>query len=76
MPHQTIHPSRATHSRLTHKVTVPRRPAWGCREPFSYEAEANSTTYDVWFIGPDGKEWHGVQYGDLTQVCHCRRVGK
>ena len=32
--------------------------------------------YDVWFIGPDGKEWHGTQYGDLTQVCHCRRVGK
>lgn len=32
--------------------------------------------YDVWFIGPDGKEWHGVQYGDNTQICHCRRVGK
>ena len=32
--------------------------------------------YDVWFTGPDGKEWHGVQYGNLTQICHCRRVGK
>ena len=32
--------------------------------------------YDVWFIGPDGKEWHGVQYGDNTQICHCKRVGK
>ena len=32
--------------------------------------------YDVWFDGPDGKEWHGVQYGDLTQICHCRRIGK
>lgn len=30
--------------------------------------------YDVWFIGPDGKEWHGVQYGDNTQLCHCRRL--
>ena len=32
--------------------------------------------YDVWFIGPDGKEWHGVQYGDNTQVCHCKRIGR
>lgn len=30
--------------------------------------------YDVWFKGPDGKEWHGVTYGDNTQLCHCRRV--
>ncbi len=30
--------------------------------------------YDVWFTGPDGKPWHGVQYGDNTQICHCRRV--
>ena len=30
--------------------------------------------YDVWFTGPDGKDWHGVQYGENTQICHCRRV--
>lgn len=30
--------------------------------------------YDVWFLGPDGHEWHGVQYGDNTQICHCRRT--
>lgn len=29
--------------------------------------------YDVWFIGPDGKQWHGVQYGDNTQICHVKR---
>ena len=29
--------------------------------------------YDVWFTGPDGKDWHGVQYGENTQICHCRR---
>lgn len=56
MPHQTIHPSRATHPHLTHKVTVPRHPAWGCREPFSYEAEANtappSTARRPWRSGP------------------------
>ena len=30
--------------------------------------------YDAWFKGPDGKDWHGVQYGDNTQIIHCRRV--
>ena len=39
--------------------------------------------YDVWFDfvdGPivDGKQtghvWHGVQYGDNTQLCHCKRT--
>lgn len=32
--------------------------------------------YDVWFTGPDGTEWHGVQYGENTQILHCRRVKK
>lgn len=30
--------------------------------------------YDVWFTGPDGKNWHGVTYGDNTQICHCKRT--
>jgi hypothetical protein len=30
--------------------------------------------YDVWFTGPDGENWHGIQYGDNTQICHVRRV--
>lgn len=30
--------------------------------------------YDVWFTGPDGATWHGVTYGDNTQLCHCRRT--
>lgn len=30
--------------------------------------------YDVWFEGPDGKPWHGVTYGDNTQICRCKRV--
>ena len=34
------------------------------------------TRYDVWFRGPDGKDWHGVQYGENTQVCHCHRLAK
>ena len=28
---------------------------------------------DVWFYGPDGYIWHGVQYGDNTQIVHCKR---
>lgn len=29
---------------------------------------------DVWFIGPDGYLWWGVQYGNNTQLTHCRRT--
>ncbi len=31
------------------------------------------TRYDVWFTF-EGQNWHGVQYGDMTQICHCKRV--
>lgn len=30
--------------------------------------------YSVWFTGPDGKPWFGVQYGENTQICHVRRL--
>lgn len=30
--------------------------------------------YDTWFRGPDGHKWHAVQYGDNTQIAHCKRV--
>lgn len=33
------------------------------------------TRYDVTFTGPDGKPWRGTQYGENTQICHCRRLG-
>jgi len=29
--------------------------------------------YDVWFR-VKGTEWHGVQYGDNTQVVHCKML--
>jgi|ERR1700724_189225 len=29
--------------------------------------------YDAWFT-VDGQSWHGVSYGDNTQIIHCRRV--
>jgi len=30
--------------------------------------------YDVWFRGPDKRVWHGVRYGDMTQLVHCKRT--
>lgn len=30
--------------------------------------------YDVWFVGPDKHVWHGITYGDNTQLCHCKRT--
>lgn len=32
--------------------------------------------YDAWFTGPDGKSWHGVRYGENTQILHCKRIEK
>jgi hypothetical protein len=29
---------------------------------------------DVWFVGPDGHNWHGVSIGHNTQLCHCKRL--
>jgi hypothetical protein len=29
--------------------------------------------YDVWFTF-EGTNWHGVTYGDNTQICHCKRT--
>lgn len=29
--------------------------------------------YDVWFTF-EGKPWHGVQFGDNTQILHCKRI--
>lgn len=31
--------------------------------------------YDVRFVF-EGSEWSGTQYGDNTQICHCRRLKK
>jgi hypothetical protein len=30
--------------------------------------------YHVWFTGPNNTNWHGVTYGDNTQLCHCKRI--
>ena len=29
---------------------------------------------DVWFTDDMGQPWHGTQYGDWTDICHCRRM--
>jgi hypothetical protein len=28
---------------------------------------------DVWFTF-EGTQWHGVQYGEWTQICHCKQI--
>ena len=35
-----------------------------------------STRTDVHFIGPRGYMWWGVQYGENTQIVHCKRTKK
>ena len=32
------------------------------------------TRSDIWFNGPDGFKWHGVSYGDYTQLTRCTRT--
>lgn len=32
------------------------------------------TRYDTWFNGPDGHVWHGVRYGEWTEILHCKRT--
>lgn len=32
------------------------------------------TRKDVWFKDGSGNMWHGVQYGEFTQICHCKRL--
>jgi len=46
-----------------------------CGTPRKGRHNIARTRYDVWFSF-EGQSWHGVQYGDMTQICHCRRVKK
>ena len=32
------------------------------------------TRYDVWFRGPDGARWWGVNYGEWSQILRCKRI--
>lgn len=43
---------------------------------FAMIVVANVIRIDVWFNGPDGHLWHGVNYGHNSQLCHCRRTRK
>ena len=43
-------------------------------EPRQGRDNIAGTRYDVWFRGPAGQAWWGVQYGEWTQLCHCRRL--
>jgi len=47
-----------------------------CTTPRKGKHNIARTRYDVWFTGPDGQDWHGVQYGENTQIVHCKRAIK
>jgi len=49
---------------------------FACSKPKIGRHNIAGRRYDVWFDGPDGHRWHGVQYGEWTQVLHCRKLGR
>ena len=38
-----------------------------------YGGGFDSQRRDAWFTGPDGKEWHAINRGDM-QIARCRRL--
>lgn len=32
------------------------------------------TRYDAWFTDHLGKKWHGVNIGEYSEICHCKRL--
>jgi hypothetical protein len=47
--------------------------------PCRYRRRANAHNWglsrtDAWFKDAQGREWHGVLYGDNTQLMRCRRL--
>lgn len=50
----------------TFKIPIYCRPKIG-RHNFA------GVRYDIWF-GFAGSDWHGVVYGNNTQLCHIRRI--
>lgn len=32
------------------------------------------TRIDAWFKDDEGRTWHGVLYGEMTQLLHCKRL--
>ena len=44
---------------------------WGFKKGYHNIAR---TRYDFWFHGPDEYVWHGIQYGEMTQIAHCKRT--
>lgn len=45
-----------------------------CNKPKKNYHNIAGHRYDVWFDGPDGFLWHGVNYGENTQIVHCKRT--
>jgi hypothetical protein len=34
----------------------------------------NNKRHDVWFVGPDGFTWHGIQRGNNNDICRVKRT--
>lgn len=47
---------------------------FACSKPKVGRHNIAGRRYDVWFNGPDGHRWHGVQYGEWTEIVHCSRT--
>lgn len=45
-----------------------------CGAPKKSRHNIAGSRYDVWFDGPDGFIWHGVNYGKNNQIVHCKRT--
>lgn len=48
-------------------------PVTRSRKSTAYCFGRSVTRYDVWFTGPDGAAWHGVNVGD-NQILRCKRL--
>jgi hypothetical protein len=58
----------------TYKVTNwPGSLTFPCHSPRTGRHNIAGKRIDVWFTF-EGQDWHGVQYGDNTQICHCKKV--
>lgn len=75
-----IETGRATLYLVNPKAARPKVTNWPNSLSFDVYAHRSGrhniaqTRTDFWFIGPDGKKWHGTQYGRDSQIARCKRL--
>lgn len=60
----------ATKGFVTNWPNTLRLPVYGLRKGYHNIA---GKRFDFWF-NFNGKQWHGVQYGENTQIAHCKQL--